>query len=178
MIRTLRALFLARSLREKILLVGLVVVLDAVWLSHVSGRVARFWHDQRSLTFDLADQAQWLANRDEILRSADQAASRLDPASTLNSIRLYAAVAGMASDAGLTNIRSGEDTDESSGQFAIHSVRFDITRTDWNSLWTFYSALQQRSPYISIEQCTVSADPPNPAVLNMSLEVSSVEIAR
>jgi hypothetical protein len=84
----------------------------------------------------------------------------------------------MATDAGLTNIRSGDTTDERSGQFAIHSVRFDVTRADWNSLWAFYSAIQQRSPYISIEECTVSADPANPSVLNLSLLVSSVEIAR
>jgi type II secretory pathway component PulM len=178
MIRTLRILFLSRSLREMAMLAGLVLVLVLVWLSHFVNRASGFVHEARSVTLDLADQARWLASRDQIMQSADQAASRLDPSSSLNGIQLYAAVQGMATDAGLTNIRSGDTTDERSGQFAIHSVRFDVTRADWNSLWAFYSAIQQRSPYISIEECTVSADPANPSVLNLSLLVSSVEIAR
>jgi hypothetical protein len=178
MIRTLRLLFLGRSLREQAMLAGLAVVLAAIGLSRFAGQVAGFWREQHSVTLDLADQARWLASRQEILQQADAAASRLDPARTLTGIQLFAAVSGMAADAGLNNIRSGEPVDERSGQFAIHTVRFDISRADWNSLWTFYHALQARSPYISIEQCAINADPPNPALLNLSVLVSSVEIVR
>lgn len=179
MIRTLRALFLARSLREMVLLALLAVALDAVWLSRFAARAGRFLRDESSLRLDLQDQARWIASRDAILRSADRAASRLDPSKTLNAIQLYAAVTDMASAAGLDNLRSsGDIPDERSGQFSVHTVRFDISRADWSSLWSFYTALQRRSPYLSIEQCAINADPPNPALLNVSLEVSSVEIAR
>lgn len=178
MIAALRTFFLSRSLREKVLLVLLAVGLDGYWLSRFSDRCFTFTGQVRSVQADLADQARWLSNRDAILKRAQEAASRLDPSRTLNGIQLYAAVSDMASDAGLSNVRSGDTTDDRSGQFAVHSVRFDITRADWNSLWTFYQALQQRSPYIGIEQCAITSDPPNPSLLNMSVLVSSVEIAQ
>ncbi len=178
MIRTLRVLFLGRSFREQVMLAGLAVVLAAIGLTRFAGQAALFWRDQRSTTLNLADQARWLADRQTILDQAQRAASRLDPARTLSGIQLFAAVSAMGGAGGRNDVRSGEPADERSGQFAIHTVRFDISRADWNSLWSFYRALQRRSPYISIEQCAINATPPNPALLNMSLLVSSVEIVR
>ena len=65
-----------------------------------------------------------------------------------------------------------------SGEFAVHTVQFVLPRADFEALKKFYLALSQRSPYIGIEQCTLSAERANPAQLNASLTVSSVEIVR
>jgi len=48
MIRTLRALFLARLFREKILLVAFAVLGVVMWFSGFSTRVGTFWREQRS----------------------------------------------------------------------------------------------------------------------------------
>ena len=55
MIRTLRALFLGRLLREKIMLAALLAILALAWLSSYSTHVAHFLARQRNLTSDLAD---------------------------------------------------------------------------------------------------------------------------
>jgi predicted RNA polymerase sigma factor len=77
----------------------------------------------------------------------------------------------------LKNTASGESQDMSNGQFSVHALQFTVTKVDWASLKAFYFALQARSPYIGIEQFTIVADRANPALLNASIKISSVEIS-
>jgi hypothetical protein len=177
MIRTLRALFLGRLLRERIMLAALLAILALGWLSNYSTQVGRFLARHKSITSDLADQSQWLANRAAIEDSARRAASRLDASRTLDATRLLAEMSAMAREAGLQNTSGGESQDVGGGQFTVHTLEFNLLKADWNSLKAFYVAVQQRSPYIGIEQFSIQADHANPALLNVSLRVSSVEIA-
>ena len=178
MIRTLRAFFLARFLREKVLLAGFVVLAAAIWLSSLAKRSTRFVREVHATTSNLNDQALWLSNKDKIEASAQTAAGQLDAVRTLDATRLLAEVAAMAAEAGLKNTTSGESQDQSNGQFSVHTLRFNVTRADWESVKAFYLALQKRSPYIGIEQFTLQADRANAALLNASLRISSVEIAK
>jgi len=176
MIRTLRALFLARLLREKLLLVAFVVLGVAMWFSDFSHRAGVFWREQRSATVTLAEQKQWLANRAAIEAAAQKSAGRLDPASTLDATRLYAEVDKIARDAGL-NPGLGEQRDVIGEQFSVHSLQVTVNRVDWESLKKFYLNLQARSPYIGIEQFALNA-PPAGSPLTAVLRVSSVEVAK
>ena len=178
MIATLRALFLARLLREKLLLVVFALLIAFTWLSSLGGRAGRLWREQKSTTLSLAQQTLWLSNRKNIEESATRAASRLDAARTLDGTRLVAEMTALANESGLRNTMSGEAQQESNGQFAVHTLQFTIQKADWDTLKSFYLALQQRSPYIGIEQFTLQSDRANPALLNAILKVSSVEIAR
>ena len=66
MIRTLRAFFLSRLMREQLLLAGIAVVVAAIWFSSLAGRAGRFYHAVRITSLTLKDQAHWLANRKAI----------------------------------------------------------------------------------------------------------------
>ena len=178
MIRTIRAYFLSRLLREKILLVALAAVLAVLWLSNVFGRAAKFVSDQKHLSFSLAQQSRWLADRPKVENAAKQAAGRLDPAQTLDTPRLLAVVNSLARDAGLhTAIGEPQDASSADGQFKVHTLQFNVTKVDWSALKTFYVALQKHAPYIGIEQFTLQSDRANPALLNATMKVSSIEIA-
>ena len=177
MIRTFRAFFLARAQREKILLVALVLIVVCVWLSHFADRAERAWHEHHQTRLELSQQAEWLANRQAIMDSAQQSASRFDASRTLNGAGLLATVQQMAIDAGMSNVREDLEPDESSGQFAVHTLQLTIPRTDWAALTSFYVALRSRNPYISIEQFSITS-PPGTAGHNVALKVSSVEIER
>ncbi len=185
MIRTLRALFLGCQLREKLLVVIFLAMATLIWLSLFNKRATAFWREQRRTTIDLADQAQWIANSSAIEASAQKAASRLDAARTLDGVRLLEAVQKIAADAGLRNTASGQPSNPpGNGQFAIHTLDYTVRLLDpdwsknWDALKKFYSALQQRSPYIGIEQFTLRPDTVNRAQLNLVLRVSSVEITK
>lgn len=171
----LKTFFLGRLLREKLLLVIIVVLVALTFLSKFSGRVAVAWRTQRATGVMLADQAQWLAKRASIEASAGQAVKNLDPAKTLDDTQLVGELNALARAQG---VRFTSDTPrtERTGQFAMHTVQFNLLKMDWDSLKRFYVELTKRSPYIGIEQFSLQSERANPALLNASLRVSSVEI--
>ena len=183
MIRSTRAFFLSRALREKILLVAFIGIGVLWWASAFLTRGSSFWREQRTTTFQLKDQAQWIRNRTMIEETAKKTASRLDPAKTLKGNELVTTVIQLATDAGLKNTQTlGSRTTTTSGQFSVHSQEFVIRNIDglpgWEALNKFYESIQRRSPYIAMERFTLTSAGNNPAQLALSLKVSSVEILR
>jgi hypothetical protein len=178
MIRTLRAYFLSRLLREQLLLAGIAVLVAAIWFTSIANRTGRFVHAVRITTGSLNEQARWLADRKAIEASAQAAAGRLDAVRTLDTTRLLAEISAMATEAGLKNTTSAEAKDASAGQFSVHTLQFSVTKADWATLKQFYLALSKRSPYIGIEQCTLQVDRANQTLLSANFQISSVEIAR
>jgi predicted RNA polymerase sigma factor len=178
MIRTLRAFFLGRLLREKLLLVVFALLGVLMWLSSYSKRFGAFWREQHTTTVNLTDQQRWLDNRKALEVAAQKAAGRLDASQTLDGTRLLAAVNAIAAEAGLRNTSSNGATDQSNGEVSIHTLPYKINRADWEALKKFYLALSARSPYIGIERFVLNADRANPAQLNLDLTVTSVEINR
>ena len=57
-------------------------------------------------------------------------------------------------------------------------MQFSVRRAELGALLRFYEEVSKRAPYITIEQLTLQADRANPALLNASIRVSSVEIVR
>ncbi|HUR58295.1 MAG TPA: hypothetical protein VM029_11335, partial [Opitutaceae bacterium] len=66
MIRTLRAFFLGRLLREKVLLLVFVLIGALWWLTAFNKRATVFWRQKHQTTVELADQTRWLQNDDKI----------------------------------------------------------------------------------------------------------------
>lgn len=179
MIRTARAYFLTRALREKLLLVAFVVIGVLWWFSAFSTRLGTFWRDQRKTTADLAVQTEWIKNQEMIERTAKATAGRLEAAKTLNGNQLVTTVSRLAAEAGLKNTNtSGNTVTMPAGQFAVHSQEYVIRNVEWEPLGVFYKALQDRSPYIAIERFILAAASPDSPQLTLSLKVTSVEIVR
>lgn len=97
---------------------------------------------------------------------------------TLDTTKLLAEVSAIAGEAGLKNTTSGEAKDVSSGQFAVHTLQFNVTKVDWGTLKGFYLALGKQSPYIGIEQFSIQVDRANPSLLSANFQISSVEISK
>jgi hypothetical protein len=177
-LRTLRAFFLGRLLREKILLLLFIVIGVLIWSSSFSRRAGVFIREERSTRTALKAQQQLLDNRANIEAAAQKAASNLVPAETLDAPRLYAEVDRLAQQAGL-KAGLGEQQDQPGGQFIVHSLRISFSKAEWEPLMKFYRALQARSPYIGIEQFTLQVDRSNPNLYHTaSIRVSSVEVVR
>lgn len=175
----LRAFFLGRALREKFLLVAFVAIGAGWWGSSYATRLGRFWGEKRTTTARLSEQAEWIKNKAMIEKNAEKTAQRLDPARTLNGNQLATLIAKLANDAGLKNATTnGNPQTTRSGQFALHSVAYTIRNADWEALSTFYKSVQQRSPYVAVEQFILSAPPNSEAQLVLGLKVASVEIVR
>jgi Tfp pilus assembly protein PilO len=178
MIRTLKGLFLSRALREKSLLLLLLLIGAAYWLSSFMGRASVFIAEQTHTTKSLAEQKRWIASRPSVQKQAEKAAAAFKSDETLDATRLIAALQNIAASSGLNNPSINGLQDLSVEQFAVHPVQFTVTKVSFDSLVTFVNAVQLRNPYIGIEQFQVLADKANPAVLNASMKISSVEITK
>lgn len=174
-----KAFFLSRLLREKVLLVAFVAIGVVLWGSAFSKRATRTWQVHRALSVELADQKQWLSNQASIEAAAAAAVKNLDPSRTLDETRLVGEVSALARE---HNLKMANDTPqtERSGQFAVHTMLVTIPRAPWQSVKNFYSALASRSPYIGVEQLTLTTDRSNSGQdsLNAVIRVTSVEIIR
>lgn len=169
--------FLTRTVREKALLLAFVGIAALAWLVSVVGRAQTHWQDWRSVRADEEIQQLYLGNRAAIEAQAAAAVQQLDPAKTLNGTRLVGVLNTLAVEAGLSAEISGQRT-ERTAQFAFHSAQVSFRRADLADLVKFYQALGQRSPYVGLEQMSLTADRANPGQLNATFRVIAAELTR
>jgi hypothetical protein len=179
MIRTLRAFYLSRLLREKLLLVAFIAVGAVIWLSGFSARAGQFWRTQRSTTTELKLQDEWLRNETRIQEAATQATAQFDASRTLDGNRLFVKVRELALQAGLRNTTNqGLEPPVTNGQFSVNTLRLQVNNADWESIKRFYLLLNQNAPYIAIDQFTLTPVASNPMQLTLTLKVKSFEMPR
>jgi len=173
----MKAYFLSRTLREKLMVLGLVAIAAAMWFSGVSRRVRVFWMEARGTSVELADQRRWLAERGRIEGEAKSAIEHLDPSRTYDGPRLQSELYDIARSVGITRDDSIDDMQVNPGpQFSINTVRFVIRNADYAPLVHFYEEVSKRAPYIGIEEFSIVVNRANRAQVTASLRVSSVEI--
>jgi hypothetical protein len=169
--------FLSRSGREKALLLAFAGIAALIWLFSATGRIRVLWQERNSLKAEHETQQTWLANRTAIEARAAAAVHQLDPAQTLNGTRLVGELNALATSAGLSAEVSGQRT-ERTVQFAFHSAQVSFRRADLGSLVRFYEALSARSPYVGLEQMTLTVDRGAPGQLNATFRVVAAELTR
>jgi hypothetical protein len=174
----MKAYFLSRLLREKVLILAFVLIGALIWLSGVSDRVGAQWRACKATTTDLEVQQRWLLQRARIEREATLAIEHLDPAKTLDNVKLQGELNGLARAAGLSNYDVSDSRTVRTSQFAVHSVQFSARNADMGTLIKFYQSLAQRAPYLGLEQFALASNRSNPNQLIASWRVTSVEIAR
>lgn len=171
----MKAFFLSRLFREKVLLLALVLIVAATWLSSVSGRVGKLWREIRITEALYADQRGWLDQRTRIESAAREAIQYLDPAKTYDGGRLQSEIDAIARRTGLSNYSAENVQTERSSQFSMNSMRLEIRNAEYPTLVKFYLELVKHTPYIGIEQFRITA---TGGKHNASLRVTSVEIAK
>lgn len=174
----MKAFFLSRLLREKILMLGFVLVAALIWITGVGERAGAKWREVKATTADLDTQRRWLLVRERIEREAQLAIEHLDPARSFDSVRLQGELNTLARGAGLSNYDVSDSRTVRTSQFAVHSVQFSARNADIRALINFYQALNQRAPYLGLEQFALASNRANPSQLTASWRVTSVEIAR
>lgn len=169
--------FLTRTVREQVLVLAFVLLAAGAWLIGGVGRVRDRWLEYRSLRAGQETQAAWLANREAIEQRAAAAVHQLEPAQTLNGTRLVGELNRLATAAGLSAEVSGQRT-ERTAQFSFHSAQVSFRRADLGALVRFYETLAERSPYVGIEQMTLTNDRGAPGQVNATFRVVAAELVR
>jgi len=103
----------------------------------------------------------------------------LIPARTFSSPRLLGELSTIADQVGVrSNARARFWGPNSQNQFSFNTVQLSVRNADMAALLGLYDELDKRAPYIGLEQFSLTINPSNPALLNIVMHVSSVEINR
>ena len=174
----MKAFFLSRVLREKILLLALVFVAAIMWLNAAIGRASDYRGNYKITTATLQRQKVMLDARESIEARATAAIRQLDPASTFDASRLQTELDTIAKAAGIANSTIGDARAEKTSQFSVNSAAINLRNVDYASTVKFYEELKKRTPYISIDSLQMQASAANVNQLTVQIKVSSVEVAK
>ncbi|MBK9990270.1 MAG: hypothetical protein IPP19_05945 [Verrucomicrobia bacterium] len=153
----MKTFFLSRLLREKVLLLGLVMLVAVTWLSSAIGRTTRFNRAFSFTSVELASQQGWIDKRVSIESEARASIEHLDPAKTFDGVRLQAEVAAIANRTGVVNFSADNVQSDRTSQFTKHWMQLQIRNAEYATLVKFYLELSKQAPYIGIEQFKLSA---------------------
>lgn len=170
-----KAFFLSRLFREKILLLGFILLVAATWLSNVVGRTGKFTRDFGMTSRELATQRAILAQQTSIEAAARAAVEHMDPSKTFDGVRLQAELAAMAQRAGVTNFGAENVTTERISQFTRNSVQVTLRNVDYPALVKFYLEVVKQTPYIGLEQVRVSVSNNKHSA---TMRVTSIELVK
>jgi len=174
----MKAFFLSRVIREKILLLALVLIAALMWLSSAAGRGSQFLRDYTRTTETLRAQQMMLDARESIEARATAAIAQLDPASTFDTVKLQSELDAIAKAAGIASTTIGDARTEKTTQFSVNSATINMRNVDYASLVKFYEELKKRAPYIGLDSLTMQANTANVTQLTVTIKVSSVEVAK
>src|SRR3569833_1616799 len=142
----MKAFFLSRLFREKLILLAFILLAAAMWLSSALTRARAFSQQVSATSTEQHDQKHWLAGRAQIEAAAKNAVVQLDPSRTNDSVRLQAELVAIAQSVGLSKDTAIDDAQVTAGtQFSLNSVRFVIRNAEWQTLERFYKELSKRS---------------------------------
>lgn len=173
----MKRFFLARSLREKVLLAAFVGLAALTWFFSALGRARVLGLEWRSGAATLEEQQLWIGNQADIEAKARAATAQLDAVRTLNGARLIGELNTLAQAAGLAPEVSGQRTERTT-QFAFHSAQVTFRRVEIGPLVKFYEEVAKRSPYVGLEQVSLVVDRGAPGTLNATFRVVAAELQR
>ncbi len=171
----MKAFFLSRVLREKILLLGLILIAAATWFVSATHRTTRFWNRFSETSASLKWQSELLSQQSQVEAEALAAIKYLDPSKTFDSVRLQAEIDAIARRTGLTGYSLDPVQTERSNQISINSMPMTIRNADWTKLKDFYIELSKSAPYIGIDQFRINVANFKHSI---SMRVSSIEVAK
>jgi len=101
----------------------------------------------------------------------------LDPQSILSGSLLVSELDSMARENGLSHSIDSPRSDEGE-VFISHTVNLNVQRADLASLVAFAEEVQARTPYMGLEEVSLSADRNRPDRLDARFRISSVELSQ
>lgn len=173
----LRAGFLARSRREKVLAVAFLIVLAVIWLSSLVSRAKSYSAEIRIAKADANDQAQWLDNAETIEARYNEAVSLISDAALPTRSEVLAQIDALVRKYQFT-FRIDPPRSQSRDRLTFHSIAVNIDKGDFDQLQSFQAELVSTLPTVNLEQITLAADSRNPSQLNARLRLVAVEFQK
>ena len=177
MVQALQKIYEQRSLREKFLLQGFILVLFVIWSQNFLGK-ATSWNEQRqTASIDLMTQQQWLDRKTQYAEALAIALEKVEPSKTFSAAQLSGQV-----DALIREIKLEGKTDidpvqtQTSEIFNDHTMRLRLKGVTVEEFIKLNNRLKDFSPYIAPKSIRISKNQRRPQEMNIRFEINSFDL--
>ena len=177
MIQVLIKIYEKRSLREKFLLQGFIIVLFFIWSQNFLNKVSDWNSQRKSSTIELITQQQWLDREAQYSEALAIALEKVEPNKTFSAAQLSGQV-----DALIREIKLEGKTDidpvqtQTSEIFNDHMMRLRLKGVSVQEFIEFDRRLKTFSPYIAPKSIRISKNQRRPQELNIRFEINSFDL--
>jgi Tfp pilus assembly protein PilO len=178
LLRLIQTWYEKMSLRERTMLLAFVWVVVLGWLGSVYHQLKSLHTEVNEVEHTLKDQTIVLDQQQTISAKLGQMLTRFDKANTIPSNELFQLVAQFASD---SNLENPSVTQQRVGQtasdiFKINTVSVHFGAASLHDLVNFASKIEARTPYLAIDDISLTPNLRNPLQLDATMRVSSLEL--
>lgn len=173
----MKDLFIARTRREKYLVVFFLLAIVLIWAGSLSDRAGEISGELDAAGSLLEEQQIVLDNADEIEARMRAGVENLDPDRILSGSRLLSELDTIARRHGLNPNIDSPRSDEGE-VFFFHLVTVRISEARIGSLMAFADDVQRRAPYMGLESLSLNPNSSNPHLLAATFRISSVELTQ
>jgi hypothetical protein len=167
--------FLARTVRERVIVILFIAAIAAVWGSGTIGRIRGDISELSRTGALLKTQDTILAQKPLIDEQLSSLLQQMEPTKTLSATRLNAELANIGARLQL-NPEIPPARTERVDRFLTHATEVIIRRSSYEKLVEFAGEIAGRSPYLNLEQIQIAADRSNPALLDARFRITAVEL--
>ncbi|MFL2847643.1 MAG: hypothetical protein ACJZ9B_01560 [Coraliomargaritaceae bacterium] len=177
MIQALVKLYHQRSLREKFLLQGFILVLFVIWSQSFLGKVTTWNNQRQSASIELMTQQQWLDREIQYAEALTIALEKVEPEKTFSAAQLSGQV-----DALIRSIKLEGKTDIDPVQTRIseifndHTMRLRLKGINIQEFITLNDSLKSFSPYIAPKSIRITKNQRRPQEMNIRFEINSFDL--
>ncbi len=172
----MRAFFFRRSWRERVLLLVVLTVGVAIWLSSVASRSGALRERWGATGTALHLQKDWLSVAAENEGQLQSRLAQVQQGRSLNANQLAGQLDAVVKRQRFANYRLDPPASERKPPVAVHTVALTIEKVELPAFGAFVDDLRGSLPLVNIEQLVVTPDRRNPAQLDVRLKLSGLEL--
>jgi hypothetical protein len=166
-----------RSLREKFLMLGFVLILLVIWTQSFLNRSGQ-WNDQRAIaSIELLTQQQWLDRETQYAEQLAKALEKVDPSKTFSAAQLSGKVDALIREIKLESNADIDPVQTRNGEiFNDHTMRLRLKGISLAQFIVLNNILKKNSPYIEAKSIRITKNQRKPQEMNIRFEINSFDL--
>jgi hypothetical protein len=166
-----------RSLREKFLLFGFVLIIFAIWTQSFMER-SNQWNDQRQVAnVELTTQQQWLDREEQYANQLTKALEKVEPSKTFTAAQLSGKVDELIRKINLESKADLDPVQTKNGEiFNDHTMRLRVNDISISEFIQLNTVLKENTPYIEPKSIRISKNQRKPEEMDVRFEINSFDL--
>jgi hypothetical protein len=157
----MKAFFLTRHIREKILILALILGGVGYWGTSLFGRASAELANTKKLEADLKEQQDWIARKDQVEQHLQDQVKQLDPKQAGKVGTVISAIEAILTDLqiDLTSMPTpAPPTTVRSTLMTVSTQKITLNNIGMQDLLSIYRALSKLAPFVDIESMTIQVN--------------------